>query len=70
MLRSYSPDSVMSHFHLFGPLKQNLGGRRFHSNEEVEMAVSEWLVMEEPDLYRDGIFKLVIMIKSNGTSVD
>jgi hypothetical protein len=36
-----------------------LGGRRFHNNEEVEMAVGEWLRMQEPDFYRDGIFKLV-----------
>jgi hypothetical protein len=44
---------------LFGPLKEQLAGRRFHSNEEVEMAVSEWLGMQQPDFYRDGIFKLV-----------
>lgn len=32
----------------------------FHNNEEVEveMVVCEWLRMHEPDLYRDGIFKL------------
>jgi hypothetical protein len=36
-----------------------LGGRRFHSFEEVEMAVREWLRMQEPDFYPDGIFKLV-----------
>jgi hypothetical protein len=39
--------------------QQQLGGRRFHNNEEVEMAVGEWLRMQEPDFYRDGIFKLV-----------
>jgi hypothetical protein len=39
--------------------QQHLGGRRFHNNEEVEMAVGEWLRMQEPDFYRDGIFKLV-----------
>jgi hypothetical protein len=46
-------------FHLFEPLKQHLGGRRFLGNEEAEMAVSEWLRMKEPDLYRDGNFELV-----------
>jgi hypothetical protein len=39
--------------------QQHLGGRRFHNNEEVEMAVGEWFRMQEPDFYRDGIFKLV-----------
>jgi hypothetical protein len=39
--------------------QQHLGGRRFHNNEEVEMAVGERLRMQEPDFYRDGIFKLV-----------
>jgi histone-lysine N-methyltransferase SETMAR len=59
MLLSYSPDLAPSDFHLFEPLKQHLGGRRFHSNGEVEMAVRERLRMQEPDLYLDGIFKLV-----------
>ena len=27
--------------HFFGPLKQQLGGSRFHCNEEVEVAVCE-----------------------------
>jgi hypothetical protein len=43
---------------LFGPLKQRLGGRRFN-DDEVEMAVRDWLGMQQPDFYRDGIFKLV-----------
>jgi hypothetical protein len=42
---------------LFGPLKQHLGGRRFHNNEEVEMAVCQWLQKQEPDFNRDEIFK-------------
>jgi hypothetical protein len=39
--------------------KQHLGGRRLHSNEEVQVAVNEWLEMQEHNLYSDGIFKLV-----------
>jgi hypothetical protein len=38
---------------------QQLGGRRFHNNQEVEMAVGEWLLMQEPDFYGDGMFNLV-----------
>jgi hypothetical protein len=44
----------------FAPLKQHLGGRRFHDNKEVEMTVREWLRMHVIDSYRDIIFKLVI----------
>jgi hypothetical protein len=44
---------------LFAPLKQQLAGHRFHNNEEVEMAVREWLQMQKPDFCCDGIFKLV-----------
>jgi hypothetical protein len=36
--------------HLFGSLKQHVGGRRFDKNEEVEMAVRECLRIQEPDL--------------------
>jgi hypothetical protein len=31
----------------------------FHSNEKLQMAVREWWQMQEPDLYRDGYFKLM-----------
>jgi hypothetical protein len=27
--------------------------KQFHNNEEVEMAVGEWLRMQEPHFYRD-----------------
>jgi hypothetical protein len=30
---------------LFGPLNKHLKGHQFHSNEEVDMAVCEWLWM-------------------------
>jgi hypothetical protein len=59
MLQSYSPDLVPSDLQLTEPLKQHSGGRRFHSNEEVQMAVREWLRVQEPDFYSDGVFKLV-----------
>jgi histone-lysine N-methyltransferase SETMAR len=39
----YSPDLVPSDFHLFGPLKSHVGGRRFKDDEEVETEVMEWL---------------------------
>lgn len=44
---------------LFGQLKQQLGGRRFHSNEEVEVAIHECLRMQKSYCYGDGIFEVV-----------
>jgi len=38
---AYSPDLAPSDYHLFGPLKEALGGRRFTSDEEVKEAVHE-----------------------------
>jgi hypothetical protein len=55
----YSLDLAPSDFHLFGPLKQHLGSCRIHNNEEVELAFGNWLRIQEPDFYRDGVFKLV-----------
>jgi histone-lysine N-methyltransferase SETMAR len=39
----YSPDLAPSDFHLFGPLKKHLGGRRFETDGEVQQAVMSWL---------------------------
>ena len=32
---------------LFGPLKQNMRGGRFHNNKEVEMALNKWFRLQE-----------------------
>jgi hypothetical protein len=32
---------------LFGPLKQNIRGGRFHNNREVEMALNKWFRLQE-----------------------
>jgi len=37
-----------------GSLKQFLGGNRFRYNEEV--AIREWLRIQDPDFYRNGFF--------------
>jgi len=44
---------------LFEPLKQNLWGH-IPQCEEVEMAIHEWLWMQEPDFDNNGIFKLMV----------
>ena len=40
----------------FGLFKHNLGGHQSHSSEEVEMALCEWLQMQEPDFHHNRIF--------------
>jgi hypothetical protein len=39
----YSLDLAPSDYHLFGALKEHLGGKRFHNSEEVIQDVQEWL---------------------------
>lgn len=38
----YSPDLSPCDFHMFGPLKDALGGKRFENNEQVETFVHNW----------------------------
>jgi hypothetical protein len=38
-----SPSLDLLDFCLFGPLKEHLVSLRFHSTEEVEVAVGKWL---------------------------
>jgi hypothetical protein len=40
-------------------LKQQFGSCRFYNNEEAEIGIREWLRTQEPDVYRNGIFKFV-----------
>ena len=44
---------------LFGQLKQQLRGRRFHSNEEVEVAIHKCFRIQKSYCYGDGIFEVV-----------
>ena len=39
----YPPDLTPSDFHIFGPLKEAMGGKSFRSNEEVQQGVHKWL---------------------------
>jgi hypothetical protein len=59
LLQSFRSELPDHRTYLSGPLKQRLGGRRFHDNGEVEMAVCECFRIQEPDLYQDGNFKLL-----------
>ena len=39
----YSPDLSPCDYHMFGPLKEALGGQRFNTDDEVEEVVCTWL---------------------------
>jgi hypothetical protein len=43
----YSPDIAPSDFHVFGPMKEALTGRRFSSAEEVSGEVQNWLKTQQ-----------------------
>jgi histone-lysine N-methyltransferase SETMAR len=55
----YSPDLAQSDFHLFGPLKKHLGGRRFATDGEVQQADMSWLQAIDTDFFYAGIDALV-----------
>ena len=54
----YNPDIAPSDYHMFGPLKEALHGRRFASEDEVKDAVHVWL--------RSQLKKLSLHIRSQG----
>lgn len=54
----YSPDLSPCDFHLFGPLKEALGGQHFESNDDVEEFVRNWLKTRPETFYLEGIQKL------------
>ena len=55
----YSPDLAPSHFHLFGPLKESLRGRKFNLDDDVQSAVHEWLRGQPQEFFSSGIQALV-----------
>jgi len=54
----YSPDLASSDYHLFGPPKEQLGGKRFCSNGEVIQNVQGWLHWQPKDFFLSDIRKL------------
>lgn len=55
----YSPDLAPSDYHLFGPLKDELRGTRFHNNEDLVTAAKQWLKRAGSEFYHTGIHALV-----------
>ena len=54
----YSPDLAPNDFHVFGPLKETMGGKSFRSEEEVQQAVHEWLRSQQKHFFSRGIHAL------------
>jgi histone-lysine N-methyltransferase SETMAR len=55
----YSPDLAPSDSHLFSPLKNRLGGKRFAYDQEVEKEVRKWLIQQLKDFCVAGFDALV-----------
>jgi len=49
---AHSPDLAPSDFHLFGPLKNALRGRRFADDDEVKEAVHDWLRNQPQNFFK------------------
>ena len=45
--------------HLFGPLKQALRGRRFTTDQQLDVTVHAWLVCQPKTYYSDVIKQIV-----------
>ena len=55
---AYSPDLAPSDFFLFPNLKKDIRGLHFRSDEEVVMAVEEWVNGKDPDFFSSGLMAL------------
>ncbi|GFS13069.1 histone-lysine N-methyltransferase SETMAR [Elysia marginata] len=55
----HSPDLAPSDYHLFGPLKRELAGKRFDDNEELVDHVRKWLQNLDGSFFQEGIYSMV-----------
>ena len=55
---AYSPDLAPSNFFLFPNLKKDICGLHFRSDEEVVMAVEEWVNGKDLDFFSSGLMAL------------
>ena len=55
----HSPDLAPSDYHLFGPLKRELAGKRFDDDEELVDHVRKWLQNLDGSFFREGIYSMV-----------
>ena len=55
---TYSPDLAPSDFFLFPNLTEDISGCHFRSDEEVVMAVEEWVNGKDPDFFSSELMAL------------
>ena len=55
----HSPDLAPSDYHLFGPLKRHLSGKRFSTDDDVVTEVQGWFKSLDAKFYEEGIRALV-----------
>jgi hypothetical protein len=56
----YSPDLTPSDYHMFGPLKEAMGGKKFRFDEEVHQVVHDWLRTRPQEFFSRGIRALPV----------
>jgi hypothetical protein len=57
----YSPDLVLSDFHLFPALKDHPSGYKFASDDGVKTAVKRWLKSQGTEFYKAGLLLLLLL---------
>ena len=55
MYPPYGSDLSRCHYHLFGPLKEALGGQRFDDDAGVEEFVRNWQQTQSASFFEKGI---------------
>jgi hypothetical protein len=53
----YTPELAPSDYHLFGPMKRVLGGKRFRNNDELIAAVQNWIHKQPKTFFETRIKK-------------
>jgi hypothetical protein len=48
---AYSPDLLLSDYHVFGPLKEALSGKKFSTDNEIKEAVHRWLRSQSEEFF-------------------
>jgi len=50
-----APDLTPCDFHLFGPLKEALRGKKFQDNKDVKQFVGNWFKHQDKEFFAAGI---------------
>jgi histone-lysine N-methyltransferase SETMAR len=56
---AYSSDLAPNDYHVFGPLKEALGGKKFSTDDEIKEAVHWWIRSQSEEFFSRGIQALV-----------